>query len=236
MPKLAGVQQRDGATVIAPSEGGSSSGTTTGTIPAYAELLARTDRIYADDFSSYADGYKFAEFEGYTTAGIYSVPDSEQGYANSYTEVRDGKTNQVTNVGLTDADEIKLNGKNTTTAIAFGNAETLIEGYFEMSTTAIGTKWDLIKFVSDSGTALAVRIDNNKENPLTYTLNGGTSVTPSQSFVWAAETTYKVYFKIDCAQGEITVNITDGANTFNITQISVDGGIVGIQLVSSNKG
>lgn len=236
VPKLAGVQQRNGATVIAPSEGGSSSGTMTETIPTYAELLARTDRIYADDFSSYEDGYKLAELAGYTTAGIYSVPDSGQGYEKSYTEVRNGRTNQITNVGLTDAEAIKLNGKNTTTVIAFGNAETLIEGYFEMSTTAIGTSWDLVKFVSASGTALAVRIDTDKEKPLTYTPNGGTPVTPSQSFVWAAETTYKVYFKIDCAQGEITVNITDGANTFNIAQMSVGGGIVGIQLVSSNKG
>ncbi len=243
VPQLAGVQKRGGKTYIAPgSTGGNTGGSTTPdtpsgdtqTIPTYPELLARTDKIYANDFSSYKDGDKLAEFNGYGTAGIYSQPDKDQGYTNSYTEVNGGKTHQVTNVGVSD---VKTNGKNTTTVIAFGEASNTVEGYFEITTTDVGTKWDIIKFVdSSSQIVFSAKVSDDKTKDLTYTVNGGTPVTPSQSFVWKANVTYKVYFKIDYKAGEITVNITDGSNVFNVTNLKISAGVSGIQLISSNKG
>ncbi|MGN0805834.1 MAG: Ig-like domain-containing protein [Candidatus Coproplasma sp.] len=231
VPLLAGVQKRNGITAIDPeggNQGGSSSGGETGeTIPTYSEMKARDDIVYSDDFSSYAEGYKFAEFTDYNTAGIYSIPDSTLGYSSSYTEVSGGKTNQVTN------------GANTVTAIAFGSVDSssVIEGYFEITTTDVGSKWELIRFVSDTGVAFAVRIDTSAANPLTYTVNGGSAVTPSQTFVWVKNTTYKVYFKIDTVKGEITVNITDGTDVYNVQGVSIGSDTVrGIQLTSSNKG
>ncbi len=245
VPLLAGVQKRNGKTAIDPDAGNQGGGTdptptpiepdpTPSNIPTYSQLVAREDKVYNDDFSSTADGTKFAEFNGYNTAGIFSQPDSTQGYASSYTEVRNGKTQQVTNVGVGD---ITTGGKNTTTVVAFGTAHSVIEGYFEMTTTDVGTKWDLIRFVdSTSGNKFAVRIDTDKTAKLTYTVNGGTAVTPAQSFVWTKAVVYKVYFKIDLTSGKMTVNITDGSAVFSVADISVDTGIKGIQLISSNKG
>lgn len=244
VPLLAGVQKRNGTTAIDPeggNQGGSGSGSdsesgggsgsesggeTSGTIPTYAELLARNDIVYKDDFSTYSNGHKFAELTDYNTAGIYSIPDSTLGYSSSYTQVSGGKTNQVTN------------GSNTVTAVAFGDVSSasVIQGYFEINTTAVGSKWEIIRFVNSSGNVFAVRIDTSSSNPLTYIVNGGTAVTPSKTFVWKANTTYKVYFKVDVTNGKITVNITDGTNEYDVSDLSISGSVSGLNFTTSNKG
>lgn len=239
VPLLAGVQKRNGQTAIDPDAG--SSGGNTGddndtTIPTYSDLLADENKVYSEDFSSTADGTKLAELENYNTVGVYSIPDSTQGYENNYTQIKNGKTNQVTNTGVDDA---KNNGKNTTTAIALGSYSQYAEGYFEISTTDIGTKWDIISFAVNGTKAVSVRIDEDKTAKLTYKLGDGDSATiatPSQSFVWVKEKAYRVYFKVDKTAGTLTVNVTDGTSVYSVENISVEGNIDGILMISSNKG
>lgn len=239
VPQLAGVQKRNGTAYIQPSDSGSSSdsGTTDNTsgeassttMPTYATLAAREDKIYANDFSSETDGTKLSALSGYSTAGIYTLlSSSSQSIDSDYAYISGGKVTQ----------SISLN-TNISTVIAFGSVSSYVEGRFTISTSDIGTKWNVINFVNSSGkTVFTVRINTDKTTNLVYTLDGGTNcVTPTQSFVWAKDTEYSVYYKIDLSTGKITVYITDGINVFSVSELAASiTDIGGIQLISSNKG
>lgn len=110
----------------------------------------------------------------------------------------------------------------------------MLEGYFEITTDQIGGKWDLIKFTCDDGSSLAVRIGDDKKNPLVYNISGGSDISPEKSFVWKQNTTYSVYFKI--SNGTITVNISNGSSVYALENIAISGTVRGAQMVSGNKG
>ncbi len=237
IPQVAGVQKRNDDFTLAitgnnapcgvKQEGGDNPALTK-----FEELSARADCAYSNDFDKVANGTKFDIFENYSTAGIYSMPNEAAAYSSNHTAVTNGKAVQVV-----------TNEVNTTTAIAFGSlaGKSSVEGYFEMSTSDIGTKWDLIRFVNSSSSVLAaVRINTDKAAKLTYytesTESGPSAITPSKSFVWAANTTYKVYFAVDLTSGQINISITGSGATFEATIQQSATDICGINILSSNKG
>lgn len=230
VPQLAGVQKHGGLPddITGGNDSGGSEESAVDMSAIYATLSAAADKIYENDFSS-GEGTKLAQEQ--SAAGVYSKSTTED---TDYTEIKDGKAVQVT--ASTDSNNKVAN---TITVIKFGTVSSSVEGYFEMSTSDIGTKWNLISFVNADGNAIAVRIDTAITNPLTYYI-GSTATEPSKTFVWAKETTYKVYYKIDLSAGKINVVIepsNDSSKRFDI-EVTDDGfkTISGIQLTSSNAG
>lgn len=246
IPKVAGVQKRNDDFTLAitgnnapcgvKEEGGDNPALTK-----FEELSARADCVYSNNFDSIANGTKLSLFTSYAEAGIYSLPDSNKTYEENHTAVSGGKAVQVTG-----ATPPANKTANTTTVVSFGSlaGKAAVEGYFEMSTSDVGSKWDLIRFVNSSnGVRAAVRIDAKATDKLTYytaadVADGGaiTATTPSKSFVWAANTTYKVHFTVDLTSGEINISITGSGATFEVTISQSAKDICGLNIISSNGG
>lgn len=180
----------------------------------YDELVAKSNKIYNNDFAT--DG-AVAQHDGWGTAGFYGQTGDNVAIAN-------GAASHVAGKG------------NTNIVVDFGvlAADSTVEGYMELNCSAMGSKWNLVRFVGASGVVFDLRTPASGSN-FVYSLDGGTTeVAAEEAVATAKDTVYKVYYKIDLSTGKITLTVNEKKIVTeleaNITEVK------GIYIPSSSSG
>ncbi len=168
----------------------------------YEKLMARQDKLVADDFET--PNSRFPEFNGWGAAGVYTSFAVNKDTAGAttlthYSKAEDGKAVQV-NPGAGTA----------YTVIDFGPADGVIEGYIEVKLSEAANSQTFMQFFGDStaktnSEVFGLRTDGGK---IKYRLDGGAVVAPIGDIATTTNTN-NIYFKFDPATHKMTVKIGD---------------------------
>lgn len=209
------------------------------TAPDYATLNAQSNKIYGSDFAE--AGTVGVHSGTYGTAGIYTDIEGAVLMADGVVKHKEGVVNS------------ENKGINSNIVVDFGTvpAGSTLEGYMELSASDFGSAWNLIQFKNASGaTVFVIGTDANKA--LAY--NVGTGLTHKETdpnnadkqinvndtttevvtgVTLSANTVYKIYFKFDLSNGNITLNINGVNKTIEGSSVN---DLAGIIIPSSNSG
>lgn len=197
----------------------------------YERLCRQSNKLYNNDFTAAFTAPMFSGTYG-GDCGVYS---SIEGGASVDTQT--GKLVQKS--GET---------ANFDTVVDFGTiaANSVVEGYFEVSVTAKGSAWNIIQFRSLGGsTVLAIGAAADAAN-LSYVVGSGLTEKAADGktnvnvagvvdtgVAFAENTDYKVYYKFDLQTGKVELDI-------NGTAIKIDDANIkdvnGIRFASGNSG
>ncbi|MGM9969748.1 MAG: InlB B-repeat-containing protein [Anaeroplasma sp.] len=194
----------------------------------YDELLEKADALVLNnDFNSYGATDTLATYSGtWGTKGIYQYINEKLGVGTA-----DPTANKVI-LGAGNAELYDNSGNGTQLVLDFGGLSGgIVEGYLETTLIDQGNSWTFFQLYGKEGAEVVevfgIRIESGV---LKYRLDG--AVANPLNTITAANTTYKIYYKVNLDTKELTMTI----NEIEFASVTISKSeLVGLKLVSSDN-